>query len=102
MEELGLTKEIQINAPARRIFQALSTGEGLGKWWSYYTTGPNWDDGEALLRWPRSGHQVRVRFAEAKAPTFVEWRVIEHRPLKEWNGTRSDSRSRRERPRGPN
>ncbi len=87
MKESGLTKEIQIKAPARRIFQALSTAEGLGKWWSYYTIGPNWDDGEVLLKWPRSGHQVRIRLAEAKAPTFVEWSVIEHRPMKEWNGT---------------
>ncbi len=87
MKELELTKEIRIVAPARRIFQALSTAEGLGKWWSYYTTGPGWEDGEVLLKWPRSGHQARVRLSEVKVPTLVEWSVVEHQPFKEWNGT---------------
>jgi uncharacterized protein YndB with AHSA1/START domain len=82
-----LSKEIQITAPARRVFQSLSTAEGLGKWWSYNTSGPNWDDGEVVLKWPKNGHEARVRLSEMKAPTFVEWSVIEHRPMKEWNGT---------------
>jgi uncharacterized protein YndB with AHSA1/START domain len=86
-KESGLTKDIQINAPATRVFQALSTAEGLGKWWSYYTTGPSCDNGEVLMKWPASGHHARVRLAEAKAPTFVEWSVIEHRPFNESDGT---------------
>lgn len=84
---VGLTKEVSVKAPAERIFQALSTANGLGKWWSYYTFGPDWETGEVLLKWPRSGHQARVRLSQAKAPTFVEWRVIEHQPMTDWNGT---------------
>ena len=84
---VGLTKEVSVKAPAEKIFQALSTANGLGKWWSYYTLGPDWETGEVLLKWPKSGHQARVRLSEAKAPTVVEWRVIEHQPMTEWNGT---------------
>lgn len=83
----GLTKQVLVKAPAKRIFQALSTASGLGKWWSYYTSGPDWENGEVLLKWARAGHQARIRLSETKAPTFVEWSVIEHRPFKEWDGT---------------
>lgn len=86
-ETASLTKQVSLKAPAERIFQALSTASGLGKWWSYYTSGPDWENGEVLLKWPQAGHQARIRLSEAKAPTFVEWSVIEHRPFKEWNGT---------------
>lgn len=56
-------------------------------WWSYYLTGPDRETGEVVLKWPQSGHVARLRLAEAKEPRFVEWRVIEHRPLKELEGT---------------
>ena len=87
VSKFGLTKEVLVKAPPERIFQALSTAQGLGKWWSYYTSGPDWENGEVTLKWPRSSHQARVRLAETKSPTFVEWNVIEHQPMKEWNGT---------------
>ncbi len=84
---VGLTKEVEILAPARRVFQAISTADGLGRWWSYYLTGPSSEDGEILLKWPRSGHHARLRLAEVKEPRFVAWSVIEHRPFNEWDGT---------------
>ena len=84
---VGMTKEILVKATAETIFQAISTANGLGKWWSYYTSAPDWENGEVLLKWPSAGHRARIRLSEAKAPTFAEWKVIEHKPFSEWNGT---------------
>lgn len=84
---VGLTKEILVKTPIARLFQAVSTANGLGKWWSYNISGPDWENGEVVLKWPRSGHYARVRLARLSAPSFVEWSIIEHDPFNELTGT---------------
>lgn len=86
-DTFSLTKEVLVKGPIQRVFQAVSTANGLGKFWSYNTSGPDWDNGEVVLKWPASGHHARVCLSKLNAPVFVEWSVIEHHPFEELKGT---------------
>lgn len=85
--QANLTQAIEIDAPVRSVFQLVSTVDGLGRWWSSYITGPDPETGEAQLKWPHSGHHARVRLSMLEEPGNVVWSVLEHRPMKEWDGT---------------
>lgn len=78
-----LTQEVEIKAPVRTVFQAVATPQGLGKWWSYYLTGPDPDTGEVHLKWPQSGHHARLRLSEMREPSLAAWLLIEHYPFEE-------------------
>lgn len=85
-EPLGIEKSVEINSPAKAVFDAVSTAEGLRGWWCKNTTGSDAEGGELKLRFG-GGHSARISPAKATSPNQVGWNVLEHRPMREWDGT---------------
>jgi uncharacterized protein YndB with AHSA1/START domain len=83
---LGIEKSVEIDAPAKAVFDAVSTADGLRGWWCKDTTGSDAKGGELKLRFG-GGHSTRISLAKATAPTRVGWNVLDHRPMREWDGT---------------
>ena len=77
---------VRINAPADVVFDAVTTTEGLGAWWSP-VTGSGATDGE--LRFPMVADQqpLLVHVDEATRPTTVRWTVAECTFMEDWVGT---------------
>ncbi len=86
---LSSTHEIAINAPPATVFQLLTTGDGLARWWT-----------DSVTAAPVRGHvnrfgfdggdvEMPFRVDRTDAPTTLEWTCIEgDRVPREWVGTR--------------
>jgi uncharacterized protein YndB with AHSA1/START domain len=77
---------VRVNAPAEVVFDAVTTAEGLGAWWSP-VTGSGLAGGE--LRFPMVADHppLLIRVEDATRPTAVRWTVIECTFMEDWVGT---------------
>lgn len=69
---------------SEKIYQALTTNDGLAAWWTKDTSGvSNQVDGLIKFRFPGGGFDMRVKTLTENS--LVEWEVIDGE--KEWIGT---------------
>jgi uncharacterized protein YndB with AHSA1/START domain len=85
-------RTVTIAAPPERVFDAITTLEGLRGWWCENTTGADGQGGEFTLRWS-SGGDVTIRFDRLERPHRIEWLCtgqhdVNFTPPDEWVGTR--------------
>jgi uncharacterized protein YndB with AHSA1/START domain len=87
--------EIPVAAPAKKVFQAWTTAEGLKAWWTTDVSTPTakkkGDKGEYVFRF--GGGSVAFHFAVKKevAGKRVVWRGVKGKGMpKEWVGTKID------------
>jgi uncharacterized protein YndB with AHSA1/START domain len=84
---LGIEKTVELNVPAKAVFEAVSTPQGLRRWWSENLTGSANPGDELRLEFVGGAHEARIRLESAREPALAKWHVVQHRPLNEWDGT---------------
>ena len=84
MTSRTFSRAVLIDAPAERVYEALTTARGLTGWWaSAATTSGN----RVVLDFPEVGERIVMRVVDAVASTHVQWHCDEHTALPEWEGT---------------
>lgn len=86
-----LYHQVWMNAPVSKVFEALATAEGLGKWWAPHTSTET-DDGLVLAHDPGGEHgEVKMKVLDATQDKRVEWEIISTHtklsPASAWTGT---------------
>ncbi|WP_263351194.1 SRPBCC family protein [Acidicapsa acidisoli] len=80
---------IKIHAPIERVYQAITTAEGIRNWWTREADLDESIGGRGEFRFSAYGtnqHATRVSIEELISPTHVEWKTISSfRP--EWSET---------------
>ena len=72
-----------INAPKEKVYEAISTIEGLSNWWTTQTTGENKVDGIIQFRFGGQGPDIKV--TELKPNESITWECIAG--PEDWLGT---------------
>ncbi len=73
-------------ANPEKVYDALTTVDGLAAWWTDDTTGSGGEGGELEFRFPNGGFDMQV--VEARPGERVAWRVVDG--PEEWVGTSID------------
>lgn len=98
-----LHHQVWIDAPVGKIYDALASAEGLGRWWAPHTA-TRTDDGLVLAHDPGELHgEVRMKVIATEPGQRVEWEIVSAHPRRSpasaWTGTRiSFELSERENP----
>jgi uncharacterized protein YndB with AHSA1/START domain len=82
---------VETPSPAK-VYEALTTVDGLAGWWTDDTRGDAGLGGVLEFRFPAGGFDMEV--IEQRAPERVAWRVVEG--PQEWVGTEVDWRLRQD------
>jgi uncharacterized protein YndB with AHSA1/START domain len=81
-------RRIEINAPIARVFAALSTPEGVSRWWSTFATGSGSTGGDLSLEFEGQNEPFVFHVDEATPPASVHWTSRFNPNLPEWDGTK--------------
>jgi uncharacterized protein YndB with AHSA1/START domain len=77
-------RELVIEAPCERAFDAVATVNGLRGWWTPLASG---DGAQVRLRFAGLDEHIDLRLVDARRPRHAAWVVVEHSSLDEWAGT---------------
>jgi uncharacterized protein YndB with AHSA1/START domain len=81
--------EIRVDAPASRVYEALTTQSGYRGWWNAVA---EIDGAEARLHFVKGGQPVRMRFRiDQTNGERVRWSCVDH-DMPSWVGTTLDWR----------
>ena len=80
--------ELELDAPRERVFDALATLAGVRGWWTTLVSGNAELEGVLRLRFRGMDEHIDLRVSRLQRPSELEWMVIEHSSLEEWDGTR--------------
>jgi uncharacterized protein YndB with AHSA1/START domain len=83
----GFRKELDLAAPAPRVFDALTSLEGLSGWWASTAQGSALAGGQFTLRFAGLDEHITMRVDIAEQPGSVAWTCLEHTGLPDWEGT---------------
>ena len=81
-------RELTIEAPCERVFDAIATLDGIRGWWTPLVTGSDEAGRTMRLEFEGLEEHIDLRVKSARRPSEVEWSVVEHTSLDEWMGTR--------------
>jgi uncharacterized protein YndB with AHSA1/START domain len=81
------SRELTIQAPPDRLFDAVATLDGLRGWWTPRASGTESLGGEIRLAFEGLDEHIDLQVIAWRRPVEVEWRVVEHTALEDWNGT---------------
>jgi uncharacterized protein YndB with AHSA1/START domain len=86
-----LCHQVWIDAPASKVYEALATADGLGKWWAPHTSTET-DAGLVLAHSPGGEHgDVKMKVLDRVQDRRVEWEIISTHPKRSpasaWTGT---------------
>lgn len=84
----GYEAEIVIHATCRRVFEALTSLEGLVGWWASSATGSGLPGSRFSLGFAGLDETITWRVDTVVAPTSVAWTCLSHTGLPDWNGTK--------------
>ncbi len=83
----GFRREMMIAASPLRVFDALTSLEGLTGWWSSSARGSGAPGGQFQLGFDGVDETITMRVDVATSPTAVAWTCLEHTGLPDWLGT---------------
>jgi uncharacterized protein YndB with AHSA1/START domain len=86
--EPDYARDIAFDAPAERVFDALTTLEGLAGWWTPTVGGNPTSSGEIRFAFAGLDEEIVMRVEEATRPSTVIWHCVKHTGHPEWAGTR--------------
>jgi uncharacterized protein YndB with AHSA1/START domain len=81
-------REVTIQAPCERVFDAIATLDGVRGWWTRLATGSDEVGGTIRLEFEGLDEYIDLKVKIARRPSEVEWSVVEHASLDDWAGTR--------------
>jgi uncharacterized protein YndB with AHSA1/START domain len=84
----GYEAEIAIEAPCRRVFEALTSLEGLVGWWASSATGSGSPGAKFELGFAGLDETITWRVDTVVAPSSVAWTCLSHTGLQDWDGTK--------------
>jgi uncharacterized protein YndB with AHSA1/START domain len=84
----GYEAEIAIEAPCRRVFEALTSLEGLVGWWASSATGSGSPGAKFELGFAGLDEVITWRVDTVVAPSSVAWTCLSHTGLPDWDGTK--------------
>jgi uncharacterized protein YndB with AHSA1/START domain len=74
--DVGYTREIAFNAPANRVFDALTTLDGLAGWWTPIVSGNPATGGKIKFEFAGLDEEIVMRVEETSRPSTVVWRCL--------------------------
>jgi uncharacterized protein YndB with AHSA1/START domain len=86
--ERDYRREITVNAPVERLFDAIATRDGVRGWWTPLVSGSSDRGGTLRLEFEGMDEHIDLSVVVSRRPTEVEWSVVEHTSLDEWAGTK--------------
>ena len=81
-----LIHRININAPADKIYRALTTEEGIRGWWTTDVKMDGQAGGKAIFGFENHSIVFQMRIDELKASSLVRWTCVENNSP-DWIGT---------------
>jgi uncharacterized protein YndB with AHSA1/START domain len=82
------TREIAFHAPAERVFDALTTLEGLAGWWTPIVSGNPKAGGELKFGFAGLDESIVMHVDKTSPPSAVVWTCLTNTGHPEWEGTR--------------
>jgi uncharacterized protein YndB with AHSA1/START domain len=86
--DLDYIRDIAFDAPADRVYDALTTLEGLAGWWTPIVSGTPTSGGEIRFGFAGLDEDIVMRVDQATRPSTVIWGCVAHTGHPEWAGTR--------------
>ncbi len=77
---------IRIQAPAAKVYEAVSSGEGLARWYTRTCTADARVGGEVQFKFRRGEVMCRMRVDEL-LPEEIRWTCVENNVIPEWEKT---------------
>jgi uncharacterized protein YndB with AHSA1/START domain/ketosteroid isomerase-like protein len=84
----GYWAEISLGAPRQRVFDALTTLEGLAGWWASTARGSGSVGGQFELGFAGLDEKITMRVDAALISGSVAWTCLGHTGLPDWDGTK--------------
>jgi uncharacterized protein YndB with AHSA1/START domain len=81
-------KELLINAPREKVYQALTTNHAIAGWWTGKVQGVHVEGGTVRLEFEGPGHIIDMRVEELRDPERVSWTCLTHNFFPEWPSTK--------------
>jgi uncharacterized protein YndB with AHSA1/START domain len=81
-------KELLIDAPREKVYQALTTNHGIAGWWTVKVQGEHVEGGTVRLEFEGPGHMFEMRVEELRDPELVAWTCLTHNSFPEWPSTK--------------
>ena len=78
-----IVHRININASSEKVFQAVSTVDGLKGWWTSHVEGQSQEGKQLTFRFPDSGPVMEV--LELTPNEFVKWKCVDG--VDDWKNT---------------
>jgi uncharacterized protein YndB with AHSA1/START domain len=83
--------QVWINAPVAKVYEAISTADGLSSWWAPHTSTET-DAGVVLAPSPGAEHgDMKMKVLDTVQDRRVEWKIIsthpKRTPASAWTGT---------------
>jgi uncharacterized protein YndB with AHSA1/START domain len=82
------TRELPFAAPRERVYDALTTLQGLAGWWTALVSGTPTTGGEIEFAFAGLDEKILMRVEDATTPSSVIWSCLTHIGHPEWQGTR--------------
>lgn len=79
----NIVHKVGIDAPMEKVFDAISTVNGLKGWWTEHTEGEDQVGGKINFRFPETGPTMEV--LELASPEFIKWKCVDG--VDQWKDT---------------
>jgi uncharacterized protein YndB with AHSA1/START domain len=91
VDDRGFAAELVIRAAPDRVFDALTSREGIVGWWASSVQGLTNTPGDEMVHgFSGLDEEIRLRVDVAKRASLVGWTCISHSGLPEWRNTRME------------
>ena len=86
--EASFVRDVDIDASASKVFDAVTTLEGLRGWWTPFVEGRPTEGGDVRFEFEGLSQHIVMHVEEARPAELVAWTCVVHSALPEWAGTR--------------
>jgi hypothetical protein len=83
----GYANQLHVAAPLGRLFDALTSLDGLVGWWASAATGSGSSGMTFELSFAGLDETITMHVDIAEAPSIVQWTCLTHTGLPDWEGT---------------
>jgi hypothetical protein len=80
-------RQLTIEAPCERVFEAIGTLDGPHHWWTTIVTGSAALGDELRFGFAGLDELIVMRVSERREPALVAWSCVAHTRDEEWTGT---------------